>query len=263
MSRVIANGPGDRCSIPRRVIPKTQKMVVDATLLNTQHYKVRIKGKVEQSREWSSALLYTSVWQLLKRKTSGHPRLRETILLTFIVEMSLICFRCSMFFVCQGIIIGRAFFPMIYGLNAFDYFNMSKQCCCCCCCCCSFSSSSSSSSSWGLQNTQILSLQRGKTTPPTRVLILTLNNLTVRFPSLPVPPWPGVVALYRTLYLNTGVIIIIIIIIFKQRCQHGFHSLSLSLSLSLSPSVPIIHRSRQIFQTASCVCAGLFQVSSC
>ena len=26
-------------------------MVLDATLLNTQHYKVRIKGKVEQSRE--------------------------------------------------------------------------------------------------------------------------------------------------------------------------------------------------------------------
>ena len=31
------------------------KMVLDATLLNTQYYKVRIKGKVEQSREWSSA----------------------------------------------------------------------------------------------------------------------------------------------------------------------------------------------------------------
>ena len=26
-------------------------MVLDASLLNTQHYKVRIKGKVEQSRE--------------------------------------------------------------------------------------------------------------------------------------------------------------------------------------------------------------------
>ena len=34
-----------------RVIPKTQKMVLDASLLKTQHYKVRIKGKVEQSRE--------------------------------------------------------------------------------------------------------------------------------------------------------------------------------------------------------------------
>ena len=49
--RVFANGPGDMGSIPGRVIPKTQKMVLDASLLNTQHYKVRIKGKVEQSRE--------------------------------------------------------------------------------------------------------------------------------------------------------------------------------------------------------------------
>ena len=47
MVRVFANGPGDLDSIPDRVIPKTQKMVLDATLLNTQHYKVRIKSKVE------------------------------------------------------------------------------------------------------------------------------------------------------------------------------------------------------------------------
>ena len=57
MSRVFTNGPGDRGSIPGQVIPKTQKMVLDVALLNTQHYKVRIKGKVDQSREWSSALL--------------------------------------------------------------------------------------------------------------------------------------------------------------------------------------------------------------
>ena len=61
MSRVFANGSGDRGSILGRVIPKTQKMVPDAALLNTQHYKIRIKSKVEQTREWSSALLYTSV----------------------------------------------------------------------------------------------------------------------------------------------------------------------------------------------------------
>ena len=51
MSRVFANGPGDQGSIPGRVIPKTQKMVLDAALLNTQYYKVRIKSKVEQFRE--------------------------------------------------------------------------------------------------------------------------------------------------------------------------------------------------------------------
>ena len=61
MIRVFANGPVDRGSIPGRVLPKTPKMVLVATLLNTQHYKVRIKGKVEKSREWSSALPYTSL----------------------------------------------------------------------------------------------------------------------------------------------------------------------------------------------------------
>ena len=59
MVSVFAKGPGDLGSIPGRVIPKTQKMVLDATFLNTQHYKVRIKSKMEQSRERSSALPYT------------------------------------------------------------------------------------------------------------------------------------------------------------------------------------------------------------
>ena len=50
MSRVLSNDLGDRGSIPSPVISKTQKkMVLDATLLNT--YKVRIEGKMEQSRE--------------------------------------------------------------------------------------------------------------------------------------------------------------------------------------------------------------------
>ena len=44
-----------------RVIPKTQKMVLGATLLNTQHYKVRVRGKVEQSKERSSTLSYIFV----------------------------------------------------------------------------------------------------------------------------------------------------------------------------------------------------------
>ena len=62
MGIVFANGPGDQGSIPGWVIPKTQKMVLDAALLKIQLYKVRIKGKVEQSREWSRALPYTLVW---------------------------------------------------------------------------------------------------------------------------------------------------------------------------------------------------------
>ena len=47
MSRVFTNGPRDWGSIPGWVIPKTQKMVLDAILLNTQHYNVWIKGKVK------------------------------------------------------------------------------------------------------------------------------------------------------------------------------------------------------------------------
>ena len=44
---VFANGLGDLGSIPGCIIPKTLKMVLDTSLLNTQHYKVRIKGNVE------------------------------------------------------------------------------------------------------------------------------------------------------------------------------------------------------------------------
>ena len=53
--------PGDLGSIPGCVIPKTLKMVLDTSLLNIQQYKIRIVGKVEQSRERSSALPYISV----------------------------------------------------------------------------------------------------------------------------------------------------------------------------------------------------------
>ena len=53
-----------------RLIPKTQKIVVDDSLLNTDHNNVRIKGKVEQSSERSTTVLYTSVLQLTKSESS-------------------------------------------------------------------------------------------------------------------------------------------------------------------------------------------------
>ena len=59
--KVFANGPGDLGSIPRRVIPKTLKMVLDTSFLKTLQYKVCIKGKVEQFRERSNALPNKSV----------------------------------------------------------------------------------------------------------------------------------------------------------------------------------------------------------
>ena len=61
VGRVFANGLGDLGPIPGRVIPKTFKIVLDTPLLNTQQYKVRIEGKVEQPRERSSAFPNASV----------------------------------------------------------------------------------------------------------------------------------------------------------------------------------------------------------
>ena len=61
VGRVFDNGLGVLGSVPDCVIPKTLKMVLDTSLLTTQQYKVHMKDKVEQSREKSSALPYTSV----------------------------------------------------------------------------------------------------------------------------------------------------------------------------------------------------------
>ena len=62
VNSVFTIAPGDQGSIPNWVILKTQKMVLDTSRLNTQHYKVHIKGKVKQSKERSRALPYTSVY---------------------------------------------------------------------------------------------------------------------------------------------------------------------------------------------------------
>ena len=104
--RVFTNGPGDLGSIPGRVIPKTQKMVLDASLLNTQHYKVRIKGKVEQSREGVAPS--PTPWCSSYRKGSLRVTLdygRQLYFFTYIYIYIYVC-------VCVCV------------------------CVCCCCCCC-------------------------------------------------------------------------------------------------------------------------------
>ena len=60
MGRVFANSLRDPGSIPGWVIPKTLKIVLDTSLLNTQQYKVRIKSKVEQSKWLSSQEMDTA-----------------------------------------------------------------------------------------------------------------------------------------------------------------------------------------------------------
>ena len=48
MGRVFDGGLGDRGSIPSRIMPTTQKMVLDASLLNTQYirHKPRVSGEI-------------------------------------------------------------------------------------------------------------------------------------------------------------------------------------------------------------------------
>ena len=57
VGREFASDLEDLGSISGPVLPKNLKVVLDTSLLNTQQYKVRIKGKVEQR----STLLYTSM----------------------------------------------------------------------------------------------------------------------------------------------------------------------------------------------------------
>ena len=59
MGRVFANGPGDRGSIPGQVIPKTLKMVLDTSLLNTQHYKLMYQGYSRAIQENFTAYSFT------------------------------------------------------------------------------------------------------------------------------------------------------------------------------------------------------------
>ena len=56
-NRVFTYGPGDRGSIPGRVLPKIQNMIPDTSLLDTQYYKVRINGNLEQSWKKGAVLV--------------------------------------------------------------------------------------------------------------------------------------------------------------------------------------------------------------
>ena len=74
MGKVLANVPRDWGSIQGQVISRAQKMVLDPFLLNTLHYKVCLKGKVEESRESSSTLSYFGVVGI-EKGASGLPLL--------------------------------------------------------------------------------------------------------------------------------------------------------------------------------------------
>ena len=65
MGKAFANGAEDSDLIQRRIIPKTQKMVLDVYLLNTRLYKVEINGKWSNLGEGvakSPTPRYSSYW---------------------------------------------------------------------------------------------------------------------------------------------------------------------------------------------------------
>ena len=74
MSRVLSNGLGVWVSFTGQVIPRTQKMVLDSTLLNNQHYMLRIKGKVDQSRNFRPPLHLSEV--AIEKGTFGSPLIK-------------------------------------------------------------------------------------------------------------------------------------------------------------------------------------------
>ena len=88
VGRVFANGPGNMDSTPGCVIPKTKKMVLDTSLLNTQQDKVHVKCKVEKSRERSSILPYISV-AIEKKEPSDCPRLQSPTINKVVLSLNI------------------------------------------------------------------------------------------------------------------------------------------------------------------------------
>ena len=87
MGRVFANGP--EFSPKWHQTKEYLKMVPDASLLNTQQYVVRIKGKVKQSRERSSAPHVHLSVVAVKKAAFGSP---STTVANFTLFISLYSF---------------------------------------------------------------------------------------------------------------------------------------------------------------------------
>ena len=76
------NGPGEQDSILARVILMTQEMVLDASLLNIQHYKVRIKSRWSDPEKGVAPSLHLNV-VAVETGPSGRHRLRLANLLIY------------------------------------------------------------------------------------------------------------------------------------------------------------------------------------
>ena len=89
---MVTNSPGDRGSIPGPVIPKIQPTVLDASWLNSLHYKVWIKS--ERRNPGKKVTLTPLPVVAIEKGASGRPQLRSTDLFnsiwrTWISEINL------------------------------------------------------------------------------------------------------------------------------------------------------------------------------
>ena len=99
VGRVFASGPKDQSSIPGRVIPKTQRMVLYASLPDTLYYKVQIKCKwgnagkgvahfptprCSSYRNICLRVVQLNLAHCLECSPSSHPQLRSTKLYIYI-----------------------------------------------------------------------------------------------------------------------------------------------------------------------------------
>ena len=80
VGRVFVNGLGDLGSILSRVIPRTLKIVLDTSLLNTQHCKVRIKGKGDPSNTCGTRHKATGLASASKQKPTVFSRSRTQLI---------------------------------------------------------------------------------------------------------------------------------------------------------------------------------------
>ena len=99
VGKMFTKGLWGRGSIPGWVIQKTQKMVLDTSLLNTQDYKVLFKSKVEQYgveayEKGAFGLLSTSVANFTYTHTHTHTHTHSMVKM---VEL----FRCRSEILCR------------------------------------------------------------------------------------------------------------------------------------------------------------------
>ena len=81
MRRVLANGSGDRGSIPGRVIPKTQKLILHSALYSTQHSALEgtyqgLSGAIP-GKEYHPSLHFVVV--AIRKGAFGSPSINITI----------------------------------------------------------------------------------------------------------------------------------------------------------------------------------------